>query len=112
MWLRGYLAEHRPVLSTVVIADTVAAGLFLSALRAAAAEVSSRRTVVAVVGRCERSQPAFGDPRQTRSPPSFANCTAAFSATATAVLLAEPTGARINTGNAFGAVLFHGGDEA
>ena len=27
MWLRGYLAEHRPVLSTVVIADTLAAGL-------------------------------------------------------------------------------------
>ena len=65
MWLRGYLAEHRPVLSTVVIADTVAAGLFLSALRAAAAEVSSRRTVVAVVGRCER-QPALGDRRQAK----------------------------------------------
>jgi hypothetical protein len=55
-------------LSTVVIADAVAAGLFLSALRAAAAEVSSRRTVVAVVGRCERLQPAFGDPRQTQQP--------------------------------------------
>ena len=38
MWLRGYLAEHRPILSTVVIADTVAAGLFLSAMRAAAGE--------------------------------------------------------------------------
>ena len=64
MWLRGYLAEHRPVLSTVVIADAVAAGLFLSALRAAAAEVSSRRTIVGVVGRMKRPQPALGDQGQ------------------------------------------------
>ena len=42
-WLRGYLAQHAPVLSTQVLADAAAAGISLSTLHWARHDLGVRR---------------------------------------------------------------------
>jgi hypothetical protein len=41
-WLRGYLAQHKPVISTQVIADATASGITMTALHLARRDVGVR----------------------------------------------------------------------
>ena len=50
VWLRGYLAQRGPVISTEVIADAAAAGISLSTLRKARIDVNVRLQRVPGVG--------------------------------------------------------------
>src|SRR6478736_3978589 len=49
-WLRGYLAQRGPVVSTRVIADATAAGISLSTLRKARIDLNVRLQRVSGVG--------------------------------------------------------------